>query len=59
MKILIGLAMAVVASPVAWWAFNKAVSGQDFYNWIWVGAMVIAAIGILTIIAQIVKWMRS
>lgn len=59
MKILIGLAMVVVGGPVAWWAFNKAVSGQDFYNWIWIGAMIVAAIGILTIMAQIGKWMRS
>jgi uncharacterized membrane protein len=59
MKILIGLAMVVVGSPVAWWAFNKAVSGQDFYNWIWVPAMVVATIGILTVIAQIGLWMRS
>lgn len=59
MKILIGLAMAGVGGPVTWWAFNKAVSGQDFYNWIWVGAMIVAAIGVLTIIAQIGLWMRS
>jgi len=59
MKILIGLAMAAVGGSVAWRAFNKAVSGQDFYNWIWVGAMIVAAIGILTVIVQIGKWMRS
>ena len=59
MKILIALAMTGVGGPVAWWAFNKAVSGQDFYNWIWVGAMVVAAVGILTVIAQIGLWMRS
>lgn len=59
MKILIGLAMTAVGGPIALWAFNKAVSGQDFYNWIWVGAIVVVAIGILTVIAQIGLWMRS
>jgi hypothetical protein len=59
MKILIGLAMAAVGDPVAWWAFNKAVSGQDFYNWIWISAMIVTVIGILTVIAQIGKWVRS
>jgi len=58
-KILIGLIMAGVAGPVAWWAFNRAVSGQDFYNWIWAGGLIVTVIGILTIIAQIGKWMRS
>lgn len=59
MKILIGLGMAAVGSPVAWWAFNKAALGEDFYNWIWVPAMFLAAFGILLVIAQIGLWMRS
>lgn len=59
MKILIGLVMAGIGGPIAWWAFNRAASGQDFYNWIWVGALILVAIGILTVIAQIGKWMRS
>jgi hypothetical protein len=58
-KILIGLAMVAIGSPVAWWSFREAASGRDFYNWIWVPAMIVAAIGILTVIAQIGRWMRS
>lgn len=59
MKILVGMAMVGVGGPVAWLAFNRGVSGQDFYNWIWVGALIVAVIGILTVIAQIGKWMYS
>ncbi len=59
MKVLIGLAMVAVGSPVTWWAFNKAVAGQDFYNWVWVIAMIVAVFGFVTIIAQIRRWMNS
>ena len=59
MKILIGLAMVIIGLPVTWWAFNKAVAGYDFYNWVWTPAMLLAIVGIITIIAQISKWMRS
>ena len=59
MKLLIGLIMAAIGSPVAWWAFNKAVAGQDFYNWVWVPAMIVAAFGFLTVIVQVGLWMRS
>jgi len=54
-----GLGMAVIGGPLAWWAFNRAVSGQDFYNWIWIGGLIVAVIGILTVTARIGKWMRS
>jgi hypothetical protein len=59
MKILIGLLMAVIGIPLTWWAFNKAVEGEDFYNWVWVPAMFLAIFGILTVIAQLVRWMKS
>lgn len=59
MKLLIGLAMAVIGGAIAWWAFNRAVLGQDFYNWIWPIAMFLAAFGIILILIRIRLWMRS
>ncbi len=59
MKALIGLAMALIFLPTAWWAFDHAVNGQDFYNWIWVPATVIGVVGVLTIIAQVRNWINS
>ena len=53
------MAMVAVGGPVSWWAFNKALLGYGFYNWIWIGALIVAIIGTLTIIAQIGKWMHS
>ena len=58
-KILIGLGMAGICGPLGWWAFNKAVTGEDIYNWIWVPAMLIAAFGVVIVIARIGLWMRS
>lgn len=59
MKILIGLVMAGIGGPLAWWAFNKAAAGEDSYNWIWLPAMFLAAFGIVLVIVRIVNWMRS
>lgn len=58
-KILVGLVLAGVATPTSWWAFQKAARGEDFYNWIWVIGLVVAVFGITTVIAQLVKWMKS
>lgn len=59
MKILIGLICAAVGIGVAWWAFLKAVGGNDFYNWVWVPALVIGVFGIVLIIARLRKWMSE
>lgn len=59
MKALIGLVAAGISLPVAWWAFKQAVAGRDSYNYVWFIALIIGALGILTLIAQISKWMKS
>lgn len=59
MKMLVGLICAVVGIAVAWWAFLKAVEGNDFYNWIWVPALFIGVFGIILIIARIRKWISE
>ena len=59
MKILIGLAMAVIGGPITWWAFNKAAMGNDFYNWIWVIAMFVTAFGVILVLIRMRLWMRS
>lgn len=59
MKILLGIIIAAISIPLAWWAFNKAVAGIDFYNWIWLPALILAAFGILLVLAQIARWMKT
>jgi divalent metal cation (Fe/Co/Zn/Cd) transporter len=56
MKWIIGLGMAAIGFPVAWWAFNKAVAGHDLYNWVWVIALFIGAIGIIILVARFKRW---
>jgi putative effector of murein hydrolase len=59
MKAIIGLVMAVIGIPVTLWAFNKAVAGYDFYNWIWVTALFISVIGVITLIARFKHWINN
>lgn len=59
MKAIIGLVTAVIGISVAWWAFNKAVDGNDFYNWVWVIALFIGVVGIITLIAQFKRWINN
>jgi hypothetical protein len=59
MKMLIGILAAVILMPVGWWAFNKAVAGQDFYNWIWVPAFFLSVFGIMLVLARISHWMHN
>ncbi|OFY43241.1 MAG: hypothetical protein A2Z69_00505 [Bacteroidetes bacterium RBG_13_44_24] len=59
MKVIIGIGMAVIGIPVMLWALNKAVAGNDSYNWIWVIALVIVVIGIITLIARLKHWMNG
>lgn len=58
MKWIIGLVMAAIGLSVAWWAFNKAVAGHDLYNWVWVIALLIGVIGIITLIARLKHWIN-
>lgn len=59
MKAIIGIVMAIIVIPIMWWALNKAVAGNDSYNWIWVIALIIAVIGIITLIARLKHWMNG
>jgi len=59
MKILLGIVIAAISIPLAWWAFNKAVTGMDFYNWIWLPALILAVFGLLLVLAQIARWMKT
>lgn len=59
MKALIGIAMVALGIPIAWWGLNKAVAGQDSFNWLWVIALLVAALGVITLIARFRHWMDS
>jgi hypothetical protein len=59
MKGLIGLVFFVGGGLIGWWALNKAIAGNDFYNWIWVPALILCAFGIGLSIARIRKWMSD
>lgn len=59
MKLFAGLIMTVVGILLSWWALNRAVAGHDFYNWIWVLAMFLAAFGIILMLVRLRLWMRS
>jgi hypothetical protein len=59
MKVLLGLAMIFVGGILSYWAFPKAVEGQDLYNWIWLPGMFLAAFGMILVLARMRLWMRS
>ena len=59
MKILLGITITAISTPLAWWAFNKAVAGADFYNWIWLPALILAVFGILLVLIRIARWMKT
>jgi hypothetical protein len=55
----LGLIFTIGGSVVAWWAFNQAKTGDVFYSWIWLAAMIISVLGILLFIICFRRWWMS
>jgi len=56
---IIGVVLAAGGGWVAWWAFNQAKAGDDFYGWVLPVALIIGVLGILLFIFRFRKWWMS
>jgi hypothetical protein len=56
---ILGFILAAGGGWGAWWAFNEAPAGEDFYNLVGLLAIFICVLGVLLIIFHIFQWWMS